>query len=110
MMEENLSFNVIFFIKKKPNKKHHYLTVLNLAFNYQLKSFFCNLNDVPRYMFPKYKSLLSFMNKCLFVLFNTTFNNISVISWRSVLSVEETGGPGENKSPTSRKSLTNFIT
>jgi len=28
---------------------------------YQLKSLFCNLNDVPRYMFPKYKSLLSFI-------------------------------------------------
>ena len=27
---------------------------------------------------------------------NATFNNISVISWRSVLSVEETEGPGEN--------------
>jgi hypothetical protein len=26
--------------------------------------------------------------------FNTTFNNISVISWRSVLLVEETGVPG----------------
>jgi hypothetical protein len=25
-----------------------------------------------------------------------TYNNISVISWRSVLLVEETGGPGEN--------------
>jgi hypothetical protein len=29
---------------------------------------------------------------CLMV-FNATFNNISVISWRSVLLVEETGGP-----------------
>jgi hypothetical protein len=28
--------------------------------------------------------------------FNATFNNISVISWWSVLLVEETGGPGEN--------------
>jgi hypothetical protein len=27
--------------------------------------------------------------------FNATFNNISVISWRSVLLVEETVGPGE---------------
>jgi hypothetical protein len=27
--------------------------------------------------------------------FNATFNNISVISWRSVLLVEETRGPGE---------------
>ena len=31
--------------------------------------------------------------------FNTTFNNISVISWRSVLLVEETGVPGENHRP-----------
>jgi hypothetical protein len=27
------------------------------------------------------------------VVFNTTFNNISVISWQSVLLVEETGVP-----------------
>jgi len=33
------------------------------------------------------------------LVFNTTFNNISVISWRSVLLVEETGGPGENYLP-----------
>jgi hypothetical protein len=31
---------------------------------------------------------------CLMV-FNPTFNNISVISWRSVLLLEETGVPGE---------------
>ena len=30
---------------------------------------------------------------------NATFNNISVILWRSVLLVEETGGPGENHRP-----------
>ena len=29
-------------------------------------------------------------------MFNATFNNISVISWRSVLSVEETGVPGKS--------------
>ena len=34
-----------------------------------------------------------------FMMFNATFNNISVISWRSVLLVEETGGPGENHRP-----------
>jgi hypothetical protein len=33
------------------------------------------------------------------VLFNATFNNISVISWRSVLLVEETRVPGENHRP-----------
>ena len=30
------------------------------------------------------------------MVFNTTFNNISVISCRSILLVEETRGPGEN--------------
>ena len=30
---------------------------------------------------------------------NATFNNISVISWRSVLLVEETGVPRENHRP-----------
>ena len=35
---------------------------------------------------------------CLMV-FNATFDNISVISWRSVLLEEETGGPGENHLP-----------
>jgi hypothetical protein len=33
------------------------------------------------------------------MVFNATFNNISVISWRSVLLVEETGGSGENPQP-----------
>ena len=31
-----------------------------------------------------------------FMVFNATFNNISVILWRSVLLVEETGIPREN--------------
>ena len=30
------------------------------------------------------------------MVFNTTFSNISVISWRSVLLVEENRVPGEN--------------
>ena len=30
------------------------------------------------------------------MVFNATLNNISVISWRSVLLVEETGVPTEN--------------
>ena len=33
------------------------------------------------------------------MVFNTTFSNISVISWRSVLLVEKTGVPGENHRP-----------
>jgi hypothetical protein len=37
------------------------------------------------------------------MVLNATFNNISVISWRSVLLVEETGVPGENLSQVTAK-------
>ena len=33
------------------------------------------------------------------MVFNTTFNNISVISWRSALLKQEIGVPGENHRP-----------
>jgi hypothetical protein len=33
------------------------------------------------------------------MVFNATFNNISVILWQSVLLVEETGVPVENHRP-----------
>ena len=33
------------------------------------------------------------------IVFNATFNNISVILWWSVLLVEETGVPAENHQP-----------
>jgi hypothetical protein len=42
------------------------------------------------------------------LMFNATFSNISVISWRLVLLVDETGEPREP--PTCRKSLTNALT
>jgi len=34
-----------------------------------------------------------------FMVFNATFNIISIISWWSVLLVEEAGVPGENDRP-----------
>jgi hypothetical protein len=43
------------------------------------------------------------------MVFNNTFHNISVISWWSVLLVEETGVPRE-KTLTCLMSLTNSIT
>ena len=39
------------------------------------------------------------------MVFNATFNNISVISWRSALQAEETGVSGENH----HNSQTNFL-
>jgi hypothetical protein len=34
--------------------------------------------------------------KVMFIVFDTTFNNSSTISWRSVSLVEDIGVPGEN--------------
>ena len=45
----------------------------------------------------------------LFMVFNVTFNNISVISWQSVLLVEDTGVPRENHSPWTGFKLTNLV-
>ena len=42
------------------------------------------------------------------MVFNATFNNISVISWRSVLLVEETGGPGENLGSQDFETISHF--
>ena len=43
--------------------------------------------------------VLQFYERLCVLLFNATFNNISVISWRSALLVEETRVPGENHRP-----------
>ena len=43
------------------------------------------------------------------MVFDTTFNNISVISWWSILLVEKARVPGENHRP-AEKSLTNSVT
>ena len=40
-----------------------------------------------------------FREKEIVMVVKDTFYNISVISWRSVLLVEETGVPGENNRP-----------
>ena len=54
-------------------------------------------NEMFSYMYIEIVERLSYtwLFVCLMVL-SATYNNISVISWRSVLLVEETGGPGEN--------------
>jgi hypothetical protein len=47
-------------------------------------------------------SSMTLMFDC-FMVFNTTFNNISPISWRLVVLREKTGGPGENHRPVTDK-------
>jgi hypothetical protein len=49
-------------------------------------------------MNPRKKHLNHYWN-LIEMMFNDTFKNISVISWRSVLLVEETRVSGENNQP-----------
>ena len=63
---------------------------------------FCNISIENNYLlvinrvidYVKYLMVLVW-----FIVFNATFNNISVILWQSVLLVEETGVSGENHWP-----------
>ena len=46
-------------------------------------------------IFIEVRNLIGMCLAVCFMVFSATFNNISVISWWSVLLVEETGGPAE---------------
>jgi hypothetical protein len=67
-------------------KQRYDKRVLLIKFNYLQCKCKCQIWHV---------SILSILFVCLMV-FNVTFNNISAISWQSVLLVEEIGGPREN--------------
>ena len=61
------------------------------------------MNYSPLYKFSREPIMLqqnvgNGFDLILFVL-NATFSNISVISWRPILVVEEAGVPGENRRP-----------
>jgi hypothetical protein len=49
-----------------------------------------------KYTLPLTRIELTALVGVRFIVLNATFNNISAISWRSVLMVEETGVPREN--------------
>ena len=50
-----------------------------------------NFNSIKLYLDINFSE-----SQVWFMVLNATFNNISVISWQSVLLVEETRVPGEN--------------
>ena len=64
-----------------------------------------NINDTTTNMFFFAYYIMLIFHENLetgglgFMVFNATFNNISVISWGSVLLMEKTGVPGENCPP-----------
>jgi len=43
------------------------------------------------------------------MVFNATFNSISIISWQSVLLVKETGGPGGPEKTTDLSQVTDKL-
>jgi len=55
------------------------------------------------YKFPKHEIMSKMV---MVVVFNITFNNISVILWQSVLLVEETAVSRENYRPAASHSQT----
>ena len=87
--------------KKGGNSKEIYrcvqtFSVLCRLLNINRDSNFPLITGFPLFLIRYYLVLFDFV--CL-MQFNATFNNISVISWRSVLLVEETARPGENHPP-----------
>ena len=73
-------------------------------FNFNLYKYYGRLSDLDILIYLCEKFLNNHQKPierqfvCLMV-FNATFNNISAISWRSVLLMEETGVPGEKHRP-----------
>ena len=79
-----------------------------VVMNIMWYQFFCRLiSEMTRlFLIQYFKCIITCLYKhchsCLFVclmVFNATFNNFSVISWRSFVLVDETGVPGENHRP-----------
>jgi hypothetical protein len=85
---------------------HHDITKILLKVVFSTTSIILIPLNFFQYFRRKFSSHLIV---CLFVCFmvlNTTFNNILVISWWSVLSVEETGVLGENHQPAKNNQMT----
>ena len=82
-------------LKNRTSKSmYHIYVTLNLFHLHEIhkiptKDVYCIINIYHTF---KRHDMLHF----IFMVFNATFKNISVISWLSVLLVEETGGPGDN--------------
>jgi hypothetical protein len=82
-------FVICFFLKKSRGK---YLSFIDGG------KWGCPLKTVICYIEVPFKTgLIVYINMLMVVMvFNATFNNISVIWWWSALLVEETGVPAEN--------------
>jgi hypothetical protein len=76
-----------------------YYTIFLICIHYLSSHFFLRNIWVICFPYEIFALLFSYRSIFRFMVFNATFNNIAVISWRSVLLVEETDVPGENHRP-----------
>jgi hypothetical protein len=103
------------FYRKKVSmcglRQVQYRFFYNIEIFWETKCLMCNdrSNEVVRFFFDKLITSLGIRNlmesgcwfMVWFILLKATFNNISVISWQSILLVEETRVPRENHWPAS---------
>ena len=83
------------------------MIISNLVFSYQTNSklswicleHFCIMSLLQSQIYFKWHEYILFCKGVRVMVFIATFNNISVVSWRSVLLVDETRVPGENHRP-----------
>ena len=76
------------------------LSSMSPTLNYVLSSILADQQrKEEKYTHSKRQHKITKEIRVTIIAFNATFNNISVISWRSVLLVEETRVSGENHRP-----------
>jgi len=89
---------ILFITKKNQNKLVHKCSICKTSDSRASKNYnshFIIINHGILWIVSIHDHNLIWL-RIRVMVFNITFNNISVISWWSVLLVEETGEPGEN--------------
>ena len=93
----SLSYNfwlILWYLQTFPSNGYSFLLeVISCCFHV----IWCLI--VSRLSYTYSNLVLCLLNFVCFMVFNTPFKNISVISWRTVLLLEETGVPRENHHP-----------
>jgi hypothetical protein len=90
---------------REPQFTHYFWLVIVLLFFslfniYEMFVYvFFLVNILLSFSLINWLLILSCLNMVRVMVFNTTFNNVPVTSWQSVLLVEETGVPGAHHLP-----------
>ena len=107
------SCEILYNMTRRPGVAHYYYflkTIENYSFIGFFKCYKTIAGEVNRCFafILLYSSQMCLGVRVMAMVFNATFNNISVISWQSVLLVGGRNRSSRRKPPTCRKSLTNF--